>query len=83
MNADWETMKPEVEVRQGKALVDAVQAAGVKHYVWSTLDYTRDPIVVHCNSKAEVNDYLLSTNVPRTSYVFFLSKTCVKMHADS
>jgi len=63
----WEGMSAETEVRQGKAIVDAVKAAGVQHYIWSTLDRTSDPVVEHSNSKADVNDYLLGTGVPRTS----------------
>lgn len=64
---DWEHMSAEKEVQQGKNLVDAAKAAGVKHFVWSSLEYTQDPAVPHTNSKAEVDDYLKSSGVPRTS----------------
>lgn len=57
-------------MRHGKALVDAAKAAGVKHFVWSTLDHTNDPYVPHWNSKAKVDDYLKESGVPRTSYVY-------------
>lgn len=66
-------MSAEREVQQGKALVDAVAAANVKHYVWSTLDHTKDPAVDHANSKADVNDYLKTTSVPHTSCVAYTS----------
>ena len=44
----------EAEIRQGKALVDAAKAAGVKHFVWSTLDKI-DPQVPHWIMKAAVD----------------------------
>ena len=77
----WEGMSEEKEVRQGKALVDAAKAAGVKHYVWSTLDHTSDPYVPHWDSKAKVDDYLKASGIPRTSYVstlFFLRRTEIR-----
>ena len=60
-------MSIDVEVRQGKNLVDAARDAGVKHFVYSTLDRTDDPIVDHWVSKATVDDYLKQSGVPRTS----------------
>jgi len=33
----WETMDQELEVKQGKALVDAAKEAGVQHFIWSSL----------------------------------------------
>jgi uncharacterized protein YbjT (DUF2867 family) len=44
----------EGEMRQGKALVDAAKAAGVKHFVWSTLD-KEEPQVPHWITKAAVD----------------------------
>jgi uncharacterized protein YbjT (DUF2867 family) len=44
----------DTETRQGKALVDAAKAAGVKHFVWSTLD-NGDPQVPHWITKAAVD----------------------------
>lgn len=58
------------EVKQGKNLVDAAKAEGVKHFVWSTLEDTRPlakeflaPVtgsytVPHFDGKAEVEAYL-------------------------
>jgi hypothetical protein len=59
------------EVQQGKNLVDAAKAGGVKHFVWSTLDDTRPALsgkrpaldsagrtVPHFDSKAEIEAYL-------------------------
>jgi uncharacterized protein YbjT (DUF2867 family) len=44
------------ESRQGKTLVDAAKAAGVKHFVWSTFDHTETGIKVpHFESKWEVD----------------------------
>ncbi|EJD00672.1 NmrA-domain-containing protein [Fomitiporia mediterranea MF3/22] len=63
----WEVFSGEKETQHGKALVDAAVAAGVKHFVWSTLDHTSDPSVPHWDSKAAVDDYLKQTNLPRTS----------------
>ncbi|GAB4815166.1 hypothetical protein N2152v2_002212 [Parachlorella kessleri] len=61
---------PTKEVRHGKNLVDAAKATGVGHFVWSTLEDTREltkgvlePItgtytVPHFDAKAEVGEYL-------------------------
>lgn len=54
------------EVRQGKMLVDAAKAAGVEHFVWSTLDSTPHK-ASHWESKAQVDDYLKKSGVGRTS----------------
>jgi len=63
----WEGADKDKEIKQGKLLVDAAKAVGVKHFVWSTLDHTNNPPVVHWNSKAVVDDYLKESGVPRTS----------------
>ena len=63
----WEGMSGEKEIQHGKNLVDAAAAAGVKHFVWSTLDHTSDPDVPHWSSKAAVDDYLKEKGLPRTS----------------
>lgn len=65
---DPNALSEEAELRQGKNLVDAAKATGVKHFVWSTLDHTQDPHVAHWESKAKVDDYLKASGVPRTSY---------------
>lgn len=48
----WEAFHGETE--QGKTLVDAAKEAGIKHFVWSTLDNS-DPPVPHFKSKWYVN----------------------------
>ncbi|PVF95731.1 NAD(P)-binding protein [Serendipita vermifera] len=52
------------EENQGKSLVDAAKKAGVKHFVWVTLDHSGVP---HFDTKARVDDYLKDSGVPRTS----------------
>jgi len=54
------------EEDQGKSLVDAAKKAGIKHFVWLTLDYS-EWHVPHFETKARVNDYLIASGVPRTS----------------
>jgi hypothetical protein len=54
------------EEQQGKDLVDAAKKAGVKHFIWVTLDHSGVP---HFDTKARVDDYLKASGVPRTSYV--------------
>lgn len=58
----------EGEIKQGKLLVDAAKATGVKHFVWSTLDSTPYK-ASHWESKDVVDKYLRASGVPRTSYV--------------
>ncbi|KAG8779971.1 NmrA-like domain-containing protein 1 [Serendipita sp. 398] len=60
------------EEQQGKDMVDAAKQAGVKHFVWTTLDYS-DWHVPHFETKARVDDYLKSSGVPRTSYASLTS----------
>ncbi|EJC99553.1 NAD-binding protein [Fomitiporia mediterranea MF3/22] len=90
----WELFDEEREIQQGKNLVDAALLAGVKHFVWSSLDHTGDPVLVkHCNTKAVVDDYLKEKKIPRTSiftvfyfenflYLFPLKKVVGKVIAD-
>jgi hypothetical protein len=55
------------EEKQGKDMVDAAKAAGIKHFVWNTLEHgIWEP--PHFETKARVNDYLISSGLPRTSY---------------
>ncbi|KAF8496951.1 NmrA-like family domain-containing protein 1 [Gautieria morchelliformis] len=56
----------EGEVSQGKSLVDAAKATGIKHFVWSTLDSTPAE-ASHWESKNVVDQYLKKSGVPRTS----------------
>jgi len=51
------------EIRQGKNLGDAAKAAGVSHFVWSSLDHCPVP---HFESKAQIGDYLNQIGVPTT-----------------
>jgi len=55
------------EEQQGKDMVDAAKAAGVKHFVWNTLDHSEQWATPHYETKARVNDYLIASGVPRTS----------------
>lgn len=50
----------------GKNLVDAAKDAGIQHFVWSTLDHS-DLKVPHWETKANINDYLIASGIPRTS----------------
>ncbi|KAK0737982.1 hypothetical protein B0T18DRAFT_334671 [Schizothecium vesticola] len=71
----WESKDAAVEIRQGKALADAALAAGVQHYIWSSLlnmtklSNGRFPHIHHFDSKAQIEDYIRTTPLPAT---FFL-----------
>ena len=59
-----------------KAVVDAARRAGVKHYVYSSLDPVKDKIGKLCryyDSKAEVEKYIVTTGVPYSivRYAFY------------
>ena len=60
----WESMKKEVELSQGRAIADACIAAGVRHFVWSSLPNTTKltggklPLIEHFDAKAEVEEYI-------------------------
>jgi len=54
------------ETQQGKNLVDAAKAAGVKSFVWSTLDHGGDIHCFHSRSKYNVNAYLQASGIPYT-----------------
>lgn len=63
----WEPgVGSEGEILQGKNMVDAAKATGIKHFVWSTLDSSEFK-AEHWESKAVVNEYLKASQVPRTS----------------
>ncbi|KAG8965103.1 hypothetical protein FRC03_000909 [Tulasnella sp. 419] len=53
------------EVQQGKNIVDAAKAKGVKHMVWSSGPDT-DGVVKNYDFKAEVGRYLVESGVPYT-----------------
>jgi len=65
----WEHFDMDKETQQGKNLVDAAKAAGVQHFVWSSLERSDDPVILHCNSKAAVADYLKTAGIPYTLVV--------------
>jgi uncharacterized protein YbjT (DUF2867 family) len=60
----WQAFK--AEEQQGKDMIDAAKQAGVKHFIWTTLDYS-EWHVPHFETKARANDYLIASGLPRTS----------------
>ena len=55
------------EIQQGKSLADAAVRAGLKHYVYSSLDPIKDKIgkaCPHFDTKAEVEKYVVKCGVP-------------------
>ncbi|EGO57252.1 hypothetical protein NEUTE1DRAFT_121747 [Neurospora tetrasperma FGSC 2508] len=78
----WEKMNKDVEVQQGKNLVDVAAEAGVQHFIWSSvlniyeLSKGKLPNLHHFDSKAEVEDYArLTTSLPSTFFLpgFYMS----------
>jgi uncharacterized protein YbjT (DUF2867 family) len=70
----WET-GVEGEVRQGVLLADAAKAAGVDHYVYSSVGSAhRDTGIPHFESKWEVEEHVRGSGVPYTVLrpVFFM-----------
>lgn len=68
----WESMSEDVEIAQGKAVVDASKAAGVQHIVFSSLinvtkaSNGRLPNISHFDGKAKIEDYIRASGVPGT-----------------
>jgi len=58
------TKARDLEVKQGKSLADAAKAAGIKHFVFSTLDEGTN--VPHFQSKEMIQHYLTKIGVPST-----------------
>ena len=57
----------DAEVRQGRTLGDAAKAAGVQHYVYSSVGGAdRDSKVPHFESKWQVEEHLRSLDLPLT-----------------
>src|SRR5579885_3590814 len=55
------------EVRQGKALADAAKAAGVRHFVYSSVgNANRNTGIPHFESKWEVEQHLQQIRIPHT-----------------
>jgi uncharacterized protein YbjT (DUF2867 family) len=65
----------EVEIRQGKALADAAKAAGIQHFVYSSVGSAeRNTGIPHFDSKFQVEEYIRAIGLPSTVLrpVFFL-----------
>lgn len=68
----WETMSTEVEIAQGKAVVDAAKEVGVTHLILSTLidanvaSNGKLPNISHFDGKAQVEAYTRSSGVAAT-----------------
>lgn len=45
--------------------MDAAKATGIQHFVWSTLEHEQH--APHFETKAQIDDYLKVSGVPRTS----------------
>jgi uncharacterized protein YbjT (DUF2867 family) len=57
----------ESEVRQGKALAEAAQGAGVKHFVYSSVvSADRKTGIPHFESKAQIEDHIRKSNLAFT-----------------
>lgn len=71
----WEKMDKQLEIKQGKDIVDAAKEAGLQHLIWSSLvdvDKLTNhelPHVYHFDSKAQVEVYAREVGIPAT---FFL-----------
>jgi uncharacterized protein YbjT (DUF2867 family) len=72
----WEHMDPEREFSQGKNIIDAAIASGVKHIIWSTLEDTNDfqdsiprigdYKVPHFDEKGKLSKYLETKMIGQT-----------------
>lgn len=77
----WDHFDPVKETGQAKNMADAAKAAGVKHFVWSSLEDTRNFLslestsmptlhgkykVPHFDSKGEVDPYFAQISLPTT-----------------
>lgn len=65
----------ETEIRQGKAIADAAKAAGVSHFVYSSVGSAdRDTGVPHFDSKFQIEEHVRASGVTYTILrpVFFL-----------
>lgn len=71
----WEKMDQELEIQQGKNIVDAAKDAGVQHFIWSSLYNVNKlsngklPHVYHFDSKAEVESYARKVGIPATFFM--------------
>lgn len=57
----------DVEIRNGKAMADAAKAAGIEHFVYSSVGSAeRKTGIPHFDSKFQVEEYVRSLNIPYT-----------------
>ncbi|MBN3906185.1 MAG: NmrA/HSCARG family protein [Nostoc sp. NMS1] len=57
----------EVEIRYGRALADAANAAGIEHFVYSSVGSAeRNTGIPHFDSKFQVEEYIRSLSLPYT-----------------
>jgi uncharacterized protein YbjT (DUF2867 family) len=83
----WEHLDKQREITQGKNLVDAAQATGVHHFIWSSLPNVTAlsngslTHVYHFDSKAEVEEYARAAGIPATFFYagFYMSNVPGKM----
>jgi uncharacterized protein YbjT (DUF2867 family) len=81
----WET-GAEREVEQGVRLADAAQAAGVRHFVYSSVGSAhRDTGLAHFESKWEIENHIRGIGIPYTILrpVFFMDNWENPMMADA
>ncbi len=77
----WEHFSAETELRQAATLARAAAATGVAHFIWSTLEDTREFVtpgsgrmpllqgkynVPHFDAKGEANQFFIQARVPTT-----------------
>lgn len=65
----------DTEIRQGKAIADAAKAAGIQHFVYSSVGSAgRNTGVPHFDSKFQIEEYIRTIGLPYTIMrpVFFL-----------
>ncbi len=57
----------ETEIRQGKAIADAAKAAGIQHFVYSSVGSAeRKTGIPHFDSKFQVEEYIRASGLPYT-----------------
>lgn len=57
----------DTEIRQGKTVADAAKAAGIQHFVYSSVGSAeRNTGIPHFDSKFQVEEYIRAINLPHT-----------------
>ncbi|MGA2193331.1 MAG: NmrA/HSCARG family protein, partial [Nitrospirota bacterium] len=57
----------DAEIRQGKLLTDSAKAAGIKHFVYSSVSAANEKTgIPHFESKSQIEKYLKSSGIPST-----------------